>query len=191
MLVTDFFEAFVITLVISIDSFVATFAYGSNRTKIPFFLINIINIICFVVLAVALFSGSFISYYVPEEITILVSSLILFILGLYRIIDSFGTMLEDNKTKNKPGRKKKRRTISLVEAVSLGIALSLDAIVIGFGIALGDINIIMILMVALIVGFIAKLSGYYIGEKIASRLSMNISWVGGVILIFLAFLNFI
>ena len=191
MILSGFFEAFIITIVISIDSFVATFAYGSNRTKIPFLSLNIINIICCVVLAGALLSGSFISQHVPEELTILISSLILFILGLFRIIDSLGTMLEDNRTKNKPGRKKKRRTISLIEAVSLGIALSLDAIVIGFGIALIDINIVTIIFTALIVGFIAKVSGYYIGEKIASRINMNISWLGGIILIFLAFLNFV
>ncbi len=51
-------ESLLLVLAVSLDAFVASIAYGTNKIKISFVSATIINIICSSVLGVSLFLGS-------------------------------------------------------------------------------------------------------------------------------------
>lgn len=177
------FEAILITSTLSIDAFVASFAYGSNKIRIPFLQINIINIICSLVLVFSLLVGNIIRDIVPLWLTTWLSFTILFSIGLIKLISGI-TSKNDYALINK-----KIMSISPMEATILAFALSLDGFAIGFGIALVNTNILTILITSLIIGFIAILLGCYLGNKIAKNLKSNLSWLSGLLLIGLAFLS--
>ena len=81
-------ESIMIVTALSMDAFVASFAYGANKVKIPFSSVTAINVICSSILAISLFFGSIISNFIPEAITHIICFLILFILGLAKTGES-------------------------------------------------------------------------------------------------------
>ncbi|WP_051365849.1 hypothetical protein [Metaclostridioides mangenotii] len=83
-----FLEIFLLVIALSIDSFVASFAYGANKIKIPISSVAVINIICTLVLGVSLFLGSAIGSYIPSNLTKIICFSILFFIGLIKLFDS-------------------------------------------------------------------------------------------------------
>ena len=81
------------------------------------------------------------------------------------------------------------KTLSVREAVYLAFALSLDSLVTGFGIGLTQVNHAVVLSFSLVLHLVALLLGSLIGQKLAKRSSINISWLSGAILIVLAFIR--
>ncbi len=79
------------------------------------------------------------------------------------------------------------QSISVSEAASLALALSLDGAAAGFGAAMGNISIPAVVIASLAANQISLLLGSWLGEKLSRRLSMSLGWLGGVILILLAF----
>ena len=67
---------------LSIDAFAASFAYGSNKIKIPFLSAQIINLICTGILALSLLIGSLVKQLIPAWLTAVLCFALLFILGL-------------------------------------------------------------------------------------------------------------
>ena len=78
------------------------------------------------------------------------------------------------------------KTISPAEAASLAIALSLDGLAVGFGAAMGNVNAWAVVLWSLVTNTAAILLGALLGNKIAQKLTFNLSWVSGAILILLA-----
>ena len=76
-----------------------------------------------------------------------------------------------------------------METVLLVLALSLDALAVGFGSSLGNINYIYVISLSLIIGMFSIWMGLLIGEKIAKQSKINLSWLAGIILIILACLR--
>lgn len=205
-------EAFVLTFALSIDAFVASFAYGSNKIKIPALSVQIINIICNSVLGLSLLAGSFIRQYIPNQVTISVCFVIMFLLGILNLLDS----VTKSVIKKYAGLKKELTfsmfnfkfilqlyadpkkadvdysgVISPKEAVSLAIALSLDGLAVGFGAAVGNVNGLAVFLCSFIINPLAVYMGCYSGNKIARKLSFNISWLSGILLLALAFFKLI
>ena len=79
--------------------------------------------------------------------------------------------------------------LSPKESFSLAVALSLDGLAAGFGTGLVVANFGQIILFSLIVNMIAILAGCLIGNKVAEKTELNMSWLGGVTLILLAFLK--
>ena len=204
------FEAILITSALSVDTFVASFAYGSNKIKIPILSISIITIICSFVLVSSLLLGTLVSEFIPIWLTAALSFIILFSLGVFKLIDSIiKSKIKKNKsftTQNKNSILNLKfilslytnpenadidqsRFISPMEATILAFALSLDGFAVGFGAALGDTSIITILIASLVIGFVAIVTGSYLGNKVSTKLKSDLSWLSGVILIVLAFLS--
>lgn len=197
-----------LSIAISMDTFVASFAYGSNKIKIPFSSIQIINLICSLTLGIAFLLGNLLIQYIPERLTSLICFIILFILGMTKLLDSFAKSIirkYNNITKRiqfsmfhfnfilslyadpEQADVDNSKTISPLEAVSLAIALSLDGIAVGIGAALGNVNGFAAVFFTLIMGTVALVLGSYLGNKLAKKLSFNISWLSGAYLVILAF----
>jgi len=195
---------------LSLDAFVASFCYGSNKIKIPFKSVAIISITCSAILAISLFLGLLIKPYLPYNLTNIVCFLILFSLGIVKFFDgciksfinkhkvdvkqvSFKLydlrfilqIYGDSTEADKDGSKE----LSPFEATSLSIALSFDGLAVGFGAGLSNINPIEVIIISLVLGAVAVLAGSFIGNKVAEKLDLDLSWASGLLLIILAFMK--
>lgn len=205
-------ETILLVLALSLDAFVASIAYGTNKIKIPFKSITIINVVCALSLALSIFLGTMVKKVLPQNLTIIISFLILILLGFYYLFESIvkSYLKKRSSLKEKVKFKlfniwfiidiyvdetkadlDKSKNLSSKEALYLATALSLDSIAIGFGSGLGSINYLNIIFLSLIFHMVALWGGLYIGEKFVSRSKVNLSWLTGVILILLAFLKLI
>jgi len=201
-------EAIVLASALSLDAFVASFAYGSKKIKIPFKSAMIINLICSAITGLSLWLGTILRQYIPDLLTVMISFTILFILGMIKLLDSITkSFIRKHAEFNKEVRFSllnlkfilnlyadpekadidNSKTLSPVEAASLAIALSLDGITVGLGAAIGNVNGLAVFIASLTTDLIAVLLGCYIGNKFAKKTPFNLSWISGVILIVLAF----
>ncbi len=205
-------ESAILASALSLDAFVASFAYGSDNIRIPLTSALIIDAVCGGMLGIALFVGSVIREYIPAQLTMVICFIILFLLGLVKLLDSITksiirkysgingkihfsmfnikfvlSLYADPEAADVDHSK----SISAKEAVSLAVALSLDGIAVGFGAAIGDANAPLVLVSSLVIGALAIFLGAYTGHKLARKLTFNMSWVSGAILIGLAVLNLV
>ena len=210
---TAIFGASLISLAVSIDAFAASFAYGSKKIKIPFYSNLIIAAIGSSTLTLALLIGTAVSQHIPDWLTVALSFTILFLIGLIKLLDSVTKSIIKKHNKVCPDNINKKiefsmfnfkfilnlyanpidadvdgsKKITAAEAVLLATALSLDSLAVGFGAALSDAGILLIYLTSFITSVIAVLAGCALGNRLAERTSLNVSWIGGVILILLAF----
>lgn len=203
------FEAILFTLALSTDALIASLAYGSNKIKIHWSSALIIAFICTGILGLSLLAGSLIKGFIPEGVLKYVSFTILILLGLAKLMDNMiktlinkytiidkelkFTMFNLNFILNiyaNPSEADfdKSKTISSNEAMSLALALSLDSMSAGLGAAIGDINIPLVIFMSMVLTFISIKFGEFIGNKISNKVPF-ISWLGGIILIVVAFLR--
>lgn len=207
-----FLEALALASALSMDAFVASFAYGNNKIKIPFLSVLVINIICSSILGISLLAGTLLKQYIPDWLTLAVCFAVLFILGIIKLLDGVTkSIIRKYNNLNKEIKFSmfnikfilnlcanaedadvdSSKTISPAEAVSLSIALSLDGLAVGFGAALGNTNALIILICSFVINAFAVVAGCYAGNKIAKKLKFNLSWLSGVLLLVLAFLKLI
>lgn len=207
---TTIIEAFVISLSLSIDAFVASFSYGSEKIKIPMSSVQIINAVCGVILGISFLAGMFIKDYLPAWFTSAVCFAILFIIGIIKLLDGMTkSIIKKYASFNKEIKFSlfnfkfilnlyanpveadidSSKTISPIEAVSLATAMSLDGLAVGIGLAFGNINGLAVVLCSLIVTPLAVILGCALGNRAAAKIPFNISWIGGILLIILAFLK--
>jgi putative sporulation protein YtaF len=203
-------EAFVLASSLSLDAFVAGFSYGSNKTKIPMLSVQIVNLICSSVLGISLLMGKIIQPYLPEWLTILICFVILFLLGIVKLLDGITKTIIRKHSALKKELKfsmfnfkfilsvyadpekadiDSSKVISPIEATYLAIALSLDGLAVGFGAALGNVNVLAVFISSFITNSLAIILGCYFGNKVAHKSLYNLSWISGIILIILAIMR--
>lgn len=203
-------DAILLVCALSMDAFVASFAYGTSKIKIPFKSAMTINLVCSSILAIALFMGSIISKYIPSVFTTSICVTVLLMLGITKLFDSTlkailnksGTLSRDLSFKLFDFRFFLRVCLDATEAdadhsyelspkesFSLAVALSLDGLAAGFSTGLMVTNYAQIILFSLIINMVAVLLGCCIGNKVAQKSELNLSWLSGVTLILLAFLK--
>lgn len=203
-------ETLLLVLVLSLDAFVASIAYGTNKIKIPCLSIIIIDIICASFLALAIFSGELVKNFLPTNLTSIISFLILILLGIYYLFESIVKSFFKNRFYSKERVKIKlfdirfiidiyvdeikadydnSKNLSSKEALYLATALSLDSLAIGFSSGLGNVNLLLLIFMSLIFDILAIWSGLIIGRRLVEKSKINLSWMAGIMLITLAFLK--
>ena len=199
-----------IALSCSVDAFSASFAYGSSKIKIPMLSSLIINFTCSFILGASLLAGVFIRQFLPEGLTVWISFAILFALGAIKLLDGITkAIIRKYSGVNRKFRFSMfnlkfilslyadpeeadvdtSRSISPGEAAALAAALSLDGIGVGFGAALGSVNVWMVIAASLLFNMIAISSGCFLGERVARKTPFNPAWIGGAVLIIMAFVQ--
>jgi putative sporulation protein YtaF len=202
-------EALLLTAVVSIDVFAASFAYGSSKIKITWLSVMVITVIGSVMLGSSLYFSVFMQSYIPDGLADILSFGILFTLGLLKIFDSvIKNIIRKHNDKSKqmefsafnlkfilnvyanPEQADidKSKTLSPKEAAAVAVAVALDAFALGFGAGLTDVNHLQIVVFSFILDIFAVVLGCYTGVKIAKKSPFNLSWLGGVILIVMAIL---
>lgn len=200
-------EAAALASALSLDAFVASFAYGSKKIKIPFKSIQVINFGCGAITGLSLIIGSIIKQYIPEWLTLAISFTILLILGIMKLLDSITkSIIRKHNSINKEIKFSLfnfkfilnlyanpedadidgSKTLSPAEAASLAIALSLDGITVGLGAAIGNVNGLAVCLFSLITNMVAVLLGSFAGNKVARKTPFDLSWLSGIILIVFA-----
>jgi len=197
-------EALMIVTALSTDAFVSAFAYGGNRINIPFSSVLVVSIICSAILGVSLFFGALVSPFIPRHITSFACFLILFMLGMIKIFDStVKALIRKQSSLQKDFRFSafnlkfvlrvyadpreadldSSRILSPAEAGYLAIALSADGLAAGFGAGLTEADHVLIVLLSLLFSAAAMMLGACAGKKIAKKLALNLSWMGGLLLI--------
>ncbi len=192
-------------LLVMIDTFISSLAYGTNKIKIPFSSAMIINIICSVFLAISILLGEFFEPYVSNHLIKFISFLLLFSLGIIKLfnkkIKNFFNHLKQIRffkhskittfiniySNPEKADIDTSKYLSNKEATLLALTLAIDGLSIGFGAGLTNINHILVIFFSLFSDMIAIFLGSYIGIRVAKKTSFNLSWLSGLILIFLAF----
>lgn len=203
-------EAVMLVSALSMDAFVASFAYGTNKIKIPFRSVAVISVICSSILAAALLLGGAVRSVIPPYLTGIICFIILFLLGIVKLCDStVKSLIRKKKNMHKElafsllhlnfilniyadpeeADSDMSKILSPGEAASLAVALSLDGLAVGFGAALAKVNPVQIVGISLVTSIIAVMSGCFVGNKIAEKVSLNLSWLSGVMLMILALLK--
>ncbi len=201
-------SALLLVIALSMDAFVASFAYGNNKIKIPFSSALVINFICTGSLALSLLLGAFIRPYIDANIAKTISFAVLFVLGMVKLFDSSIKSLIRRKqivdkqwafralhlnfilhiyANPEEADKDASQCLSKAEAASLAVALSLDGLAVGFGAGLGLVNVPLVLVFSLLLHLLTISLGAYLGHKLAKKSAFDLSWLSGVLLIILAF----
>lgn len=200
-------QSLLLVTALSVDAFVASFAYGTNRIQIPFLSNVVINMVCSAILTAALLCGGFVHRYIPAQATGWISFAVLMLLGVSKLFDTAMKSLFTRVLNSESGltfqfKKLKffitvmtdstkadvdcSKSLSCREAVPLAVALSIDGLAAGFSVALVGVNVLEMIVFSLAAGVLAVLLGTRCGNKIAEKLDLDLSWVSGVILILLA-----
>ena len=203
-------ETILLVFTLSLDAFVASIAYGTNKIKIPFLSLIIINTMCSIFLAASVLLGSQIKRIISHNIAITLSFSILFLLGVYYLCES---MVKAYLKKNFASKEKVKiklfdmcfivdvyvdetkadfnhsKILEAKEAVYLAIALSLDSLAVGFGSSLVSINYFYVIGLSFIMGMFSIWAGSFLGKKIVEKTKINLSWISGMMLIILAILK--
>ncbi len=203
-------EALLIAVALSTDAFVSSFAYGAGKIKIPIASAWVITFICSGTLAAALLFGGAMRTWIPGSVTAGICFLLLCTLGCIKMFESaLKALIRRHNAFEKKIRfsllqlsfvlkvyanpeeadRDRSRTLFPGEAAYLALALSLDGLAVGFGAGIRESSPLMIILFSLLLSFLSVLLGARLGGGLAERKSLDLGWLGGILLIALAFLK--
>ena len=205
-----FIEAALLASSLSVDALTAGFAYGSKRIRIPMLSVQVINLICCASLGIAMFFGYLLKPMLPEGLAAGIAFAVLFVIGVTKPMDGIvkGIIRKRMGTEKSKAFKFSAFDIQFIlhlyanpeaadadvsahlsasEAAALAVALSLDGVAVGFAAVLAGINPWAVLVWSFFTNPAAIFLGCRIGKVLAEKVTWNISWLGGVVLIALAF----
>lgn len=199
-------ESILLVIVLSLDAFLASIAYGTNKIKIPLKSIIIIVLACSSILTFSILLGSLTKNIIPLNLDSIFSFLILLTLGVFYLFQSIvKAYITKSSNKNKKLELKvsdlivniyideinadfdNSKSINPKEAFFLAIVLSLDSLAVGFSSGLGNIDYIQVIFLSLIGGVLAICMGLFIGQKFVENSNVDVSWLSGILLLILAF----
>lgn len=203
-------EILVFTFALSMDSFGASFAYGTSKIKIPFSSVFIISLLCSGILFFALLLGQGFSALLPHSFAHNLNFILLLFIGLIKFFDSriryfincgllkqhrfhfnilslsfILTVYGDPKKANAD----KGQELSPKESISLAIALSADSAAAGLGAGSSfvDTQPFWVFFFSAIFSISAIIGGSFLGRKLTDHSDLDLTWIGGILLICLAF----
>lgn len=168
-----FAEILLLIAALSLDSLCAAISYGIAKIRISIWQAVIISFICsgFLLVSVA-FAGT-LSSYIPEVLTKIGSFLILFIIGIIKLLE---------KPKNQ-----QHERLSVTKTILFAVSTSLDGLAAGFGAGLAaEDNIFAVGIAACLITFITVLFGNMAGIKINKGAPAFTQRLGGAAIILVA-----
>ena len=192
-------HAAMLAAAMSTDTFVACFAYGTNRIRIPPASAAVVTLVSSGILLLALAAGQAVRAFIPQGAVTAICFVLLFVLGVARLCDSsikalvrrfsifsLRCILNIYADPEKADRDASRE-LSVREAAPLAAALSLDGLAAGFGAGMAAINLWMAAGMSLALGLAVVLGGSMLGKRLAEHSRLDLSWLSGALLIVLAF----
>ena len=206
-------QLIILSVALSIDGFGVGVSLGMRGMKIPLKSIVVISICSAISLGVAMLIGEFISQHVSQGAAEKTGGFILIFLGLWLVLQFFKKEKDTNETQSKEKMIfnfeikslgvvisilqkptdvdfDKSGTINGVEALVLGIALSLDAFGAGIGAAMIGISPFILAAAIGLMSSIFIWSGLQSGKILSkSKLVKNLSFLPGILLIIIGILK--
>lgn len=202
-------EALSLAFAISLDTLVVAICYGTSKIKIPFLSAFIMALFNVFVLSLSIFLGAILGNHIDTKISKIISFSLLLTVGLFKFLSemikiwlnkraekgyiklklfNFSLMLSVIADPNKADVNKDKM-LSVVEALTLALILSIDSIGVGFSIGVSNVNFYIIAAFSFILSLFFIPLGSFLGKKLAGK--VNLSWLSGFILIILAIIKLI
>ena len=169
------FEILILVTALSVDAFAAGFVYGVSRIRVPLSSVAVVTGISSLLLVISLLAGTAL-----RSMTRYFSFLLLSVLGIVKLFDRSGHEEIQEANRNRDD------LVSPGEALTLGVALSIDSLAAGIGAGISMAGIPAAFGASFLVGALALLLGLWLGGLISSHCRSNLCWVSGVLLILLA-----
>lgn len=164
-----------IAISLSFDSFAVSVSTGLAVNGIRFLqAIRIAFVLAFfqgLMPLVGWFAGKEMSQFISKYDHWVAFSL-LSIIGVLMIIQSFKD--EEQKSKSNP--------LKFIVAIGMGIATSIDALIVGVSFAFVEIQILLAVIIIGIITFFASMLGMLFGKKIGGKFGNKMEIIGGIIL---------
>ncbi len=193
------FQICLLSLAICMDTLIASAGCSAGGIHIPKRCALLISIVGTVFLGFSLICAQLLSQIIPERIFKYIGFAILFLSGSIQIMKGMLTALFN---KHRPHWNWKAlglvidicfdetladtdhsKNLNLKEAAAYAAALSLDSLATGLGAGMERPLILPCLILTLIAGYFLTIAGC----KIGSQCPKNLSWIGGILLLILAF----
>lgn len=198
-------QVFLLIFSLSIDSLMAGFSLGMNRILIPIKHLFLLNGIGAILLFISISFGTYFEGFISSSARFL-STILFLILGISKVFESVFRKLTSKEREMKirfsqiefifhiyvnpeASDMDLSKCISCKEAFCLGLALSLDNLVIGVGIGLLHISTILVTVLSFFIGIFLITAGHLIGIHICKKRKIETAWMSGLLLIVLAFLK--
>ena len=189
----SYYFLILLVVVLSMDAFAAGFSYGIERVKVPFLSRAIIALLSGGMLTASLLAGNFLMGFIPEPLTKGISFAVLFLLSLYKFYDALQSLRSKNGKLttgmiSQKVNKEDKAVLSCREGALLAIALSIDNVSAGLCTRTLSLPSIILLLLTTAIHFFAFRLGLLTGS-VLSRRSRRLTWLGGAVLMLLAFLR--
>lgn len=181
-----------LVIVLSMDAFTAGLSYGIGRVHVPFYSLLTIALLSGSMLTASMLAGNFILQLIPAGLTKSISFSVLFLLSLYKFYDALPQLHRKNNgltTGNisEKVNKTDKAVLSGREAAVLAFALSVDNISAGLCTGTTPLPVFILLFLTTVIHFASIKLGLFTGSLLADKSSYRFAWLGGVILMILAF----
>ncbi len=196
-------------LALSLDTFMAALSYETNKIKISLKANLVISLMCALTLAISLLCGNSLGHIIPKNLLKWLTFFILFFIGIFKIFDrQIKKYLKKNSFKPKivnldfckltlilqiygdyaKADYDQSKSLSLIEAFSLALVLSIDGLSAGLAFETSLSWIFWICLLCLGLNIILIILANVLG-KLTQNIKSDFSWLGGFIFIVLAFLK--
>ncbi len=198
-------ESFILSLAISIDTFVACFGYGLSGIKVPFRSTIFIAFVNTFILGISVLIGYFLGGVISTDFAKWLSFGLLLAIGIFKFFSElFKIWLTKRVNKNLDIKMfnfrlilkvmadsnsadiDKNKILTIPEAMSIALVLSIDQIGVGLSHGVNNLYPYILIIFNLFTCFCSSLLGTKLGKKMSSHIKINLSWLSGLILIILA-----
>ena len=177
-------EIVVLSLAISLDSFVSAFGYSVSKIKIPFLSMLVLSLTSVASLALSCFLGKFIAGFLSLKAISYIAFSLLSIVGFYKLFSGLASL--DSTTKADSDNNK---ILSPLECLGLGFMLSIDSLGVGLSYGMQAQSSILLIATSFVFTFLSIFLGNLLGKNIAKKCKLNLSFLSGVALLVLAFIK--
>ena len=203
-----FFEVLLLVTALSLDAFATGVSYGMRKIEVPIAPLLVISLICSGMLTMSIVCGAWIRTMIAADITHLICFAIFLVMGIFKLFDSVikSYIRKKNGISIKLSTSKihlilniyadaeiadadHSQSLSVYEAAYLAVALSLDGMAAGFGVTAAGFSILAPAIASIAITMLSITTGCRLGKKLISATSIDLSWLSGAILIFLALLK--
>lgn len=198
-------KAILLGVAVGCDAFGCALGYGARKMKFPLPCRIIIALFGSAFLGLALVISSFVERFLPPSISSAVIGTVLIFLGVSSILlsaikirlkdrskifvnDVFGITLRIGVSVSP---QEPHELASLKESIALGFALSLDSLASGLaaGMTLEPIEMLACTLLAFAAGLSLLFAGVKLGARIASKTSLDLSYMSGIVLLILGLIT--
>lgn len=179
MEIPEVIRGFLLIFALTTDSFVVSFAYGMSGTAMAWGTVAGMNLIMSSLLGAALWAGNAAAGFVPSWAASWLGTGFLFVIGVYRLCAFF--------RKKEEKEQEKTRALTGGTAVLLAFALSADSLAAGLGTGLVQSGEMLLAVGSFFGGILMMKAGWILGFQGRQAAGRDLSWLGGVCLLALAF----